>query len=316
MLSRNFRFLQKVGGFSQKDEVEVVLSSENGDKKSYPVKLQFGEHSRHIKKNPATERSLGPSRWLADGKIGYLRIARMDDAAAGEIDRWMQTFRGANGLVIDVRNNGGGSREALRRMYSYLASPHDEPHVINAARYRKFKDFDYDHLTSRFMYRENDPHWSSREKSAIAKFRLGFSPKWTPPSEEFSDWHYLVLDREQNPGIYHFDKPVVVLSNEYIFSAADIFMAGMRSLSNVTIIGTPSGGGSARVVNDTLSDGKTMVRMGSMISYQADGKLFDGVGVPVDIRVDPVPEFYLRYGLARDKALDAACKLILDRLKP
>ena len=65
-------------------------------------------------------------------------------------------------------------------------------------------------------------------------------------------------------------------------------------------------GASARVASTSLQDGATELKIGSMISYQVDGRLFDGVGVPVDIRVDPVPAFYLEYGKARDNQLESA----------
>ena len=138
-------------------------------------------------------------------------------------------------------------------------------------------------------------------------------PQWAPPAGEFSDWHYLALSRDKTPGTYHFNMPVVVLSNERIFSAADIFMAGMHSLPNVTLLGVPSGGGSALVVSVPLQDGASVLKIGSMISYQADGRLFDGVGVPVDVRVEPIPEFYLAYGKAQDNMLAAAQQFLLGQ---
>jgi hypothetical protein len=314
MLARDFRFLQEAGGFPRKDSVEVVLvSADNTRRNVMQLEVTTQGAAKSLGNVEKVEQSLGPSRWLDDGQTGYLRIAKMDDAAAGEVDTWMRTFRNAKALVVDIRNNGGGSRDALLRLYSYLAAPNDPPRVINAAVYRNFVDYKQDHLTSRFMYRENDPHWSTAERRAIAQFKKSFVPQWAPPAGEFSDWHYLALSRDKTPGTYHFNKPVVVLSNERIFSAADIFMAGMHSLPNVTLLGVPSGGGSALVVSVPLQDGASVLKIGSMISYQADGRLFDGVGVPVDVRVEPIPEFYLAYGKAQDNMLAAAQQFLLGQ---
>ncbi len=302
MVARKFRFLQEVGKYPARDTVDVVLASEDGKRRKT---VQVEVDTKESEKSRIAQ-SLGPSRWLEGGQVGYLRIASMNLDAVKEIETWMPTFRNAKALIVDVRNNGGGSRDALLRLYSYLAAPTDPSRVINAAVYRLSDQFPEDHLSKRYMYRENDPHWNPAERAAIAQFKQTFKPQWTPPAGEFSDWHYLALSREDAPGVYHFDKPVVVLSNERIFSAADIFMAGMDSLPNVTIMGVPSGGGSARVASTSLQDGATELKIGSMISYQVDGRLFDGVGVPVDIRVDPVPAFYLEYGKARDNQLEAA----------
>jgi len=310
-ITKNFRYLQQEGGFSIKNQVDVVLASADGARKK-TVKLDV-DTTEPSHDKPKIQQSLGPSRWLGDGKIGYLRIAKMDSDAVEEIETWMGKFKDAKGLIIDVRNNGGGSREALMEMYSYLADPKDPPRVINAAVYRLYSAFPDDHLSRRYMYRENDPHWTPAEKAAIAKFKTTFKPLWAPPVGEFSDWHYLALKVETLPGVYHFTKPVIVLSNDRIFSAADIFMAGMHSLPNVTILGVPSGGGSARLVAEEIENGAITVKLGSMISYQVDGHLFDGVGVPVNVRVDPDPEFYLAYGKAKDNQLDAALHLIEEK---
>ncbi|MEM7478101.1 MAG: S41 family peptidase, partial [Planctomycetota bacterium] len=120
-----------------------------------------------------------------------------------------------------------------------------------------------------------------------------FQPKWQPPGDEFSEWHYLVLSQRNNQKHrYHYSKPVVVLTNAKCFSATDIFVAGMKELSNVTLMGTSTGGGSARTTGVRISRGIDL-RIGSMISYQTDGTLFDGNGVSPDIYVEPEPGYFV-----------------------
>ena len=63
----------------------------------------------------------------------------MDDVAVAEIIEMMPRFRNTKGLVVDVRDNGGGSREPLRWLFSYLASDNDPPRVVNCARYRLYE---------------------------------------------------------------------------------------------------------------------------------------------------------------------------------
>lgn len=101
----------------------------------------------------------------------------------------------------------------------------------------------------------------------------------------------------------------MVLANAKCFSATDIFVAGMKELPNVTIVGTTTGGGSARTQSVDIASG-IRLRIGSMISYQVDGQLFDGVGVSPDIEVQPSPGYFIG---KCDKTLDAAVKLLLDK---
>ena len=75
----------------------------------------------------------GGSRRM-DGDVGYLRLADMRrETSVPEIKRWMPAFRDTVGLVVDVRGNNGGERDALTLLYSYLASPGDPPRVFTAS---------------------------------------------------------------------------------------------------------------------------------------------------------------------------------------
>jgi tricorn protease len=59
---------------------------------------------------------------LSDGKLGYLHIASMDDASLKKFE--VQVFRkmvGKDGLVIDIRYNGGGN--TTDRLLAMLCSP-------------------------------------------------------------------------------------------------------------------------------------------------------------------------------------------------
>ena len=55
-----------------------------------------------------------------DQNIGYLRIPQMNSDAVREIEKWMFRWRDTEGIIIDVRDNGGGSREALLAIAQYF----------------------------------------------------------------------------------------------------------------------------------------------------------------------------------------------------
>lgn len=130
------------------------------------------------------------------------------------------------------------------------------------------------------------------------------------PADQFSDWHYMVLSRLDNPDIYHYKKPVVVLMNAKCFSATDIFLAGLKGMRNVTLLGVPSGGGSARSQDVALGASPFVVTIASMASFQRDGKLFEGNGVQPDVVVAPVPQYHIGGG---DNALEETVKRIKGR---
>jgi Tol biopolymer transport system component len=246
---------------------------------------------------------------LLDGNVGYLRLEQMDQAAVQEIAYWMPRFRDTRGLIIDVRGNGGGGREALRSLFPYLMTESDAPLVVNAARYRLHPANDEDHLGgSRYMFREDWSEWSDPERAAIARFRETFTPQWSPPDAEFSPWHYLIMSRAMNPEAFFYSRPVVVLLDENSFSATDIFLSALKGWRNVTLLGTPSGGGSGRTETILLPGSLLEVKLSSMVSYQRDGRLFDGNGVAPDVLLHPSPEYHLTGG--RDNVLERALEML------
>jgi C-terminal processing protease CtpA/Prc len=246
---------------------------------------------------------------LLPGDIGYLRISAMRDWQAGEIDRWMNHFRDADGLIVDVRGNGGGSRDALRALFPYLMGEDDRPWVMNIGKFRLHEDREPHHMTRRFMYAADSVHWAAAERESIDEFMASWQPEWVPPAGKFSVWHFMVMSRRINPGSYHFDRPVVVLLDYSCFSATDIFVSAFKGWPNVTLVGTPSGGGSALSETFVLSNSHLRIRHASMASFQRSGRLHDGNGTKPDIRVEPDPEFFLKHG--RDNQLDLALELLI-----
>jgi C-terminal processing protease CtpA/Prc len=281
-----------------------------------PVRLQLasrdGARTRQLELGETTGRSVprpeSESRIL-DGNVGYLRIATMDARAAAEVNRLMPQFRGTVGLIVDVRGNGGGTRDALRALFPYLMSQTEAPRVVNAAKYRLHPEYREDHLGgSRFMYSESWEGWTHEERAAIAQFKTTFRPQWTPPEAEFSDWHYLVMSRRTNPEAFVYGKPVVVLLDAGSFSATDIFVNALKGWHDVTLVGTPSGGGSARQVPVTLPISRLSFTLASMASFQWSGRLYDGNGTAPDVVVHPEPEYFLVGG--RDNVLEQAIALL------
>jgi C-terminal processing protease CtpA/Prc len=297
---RNIQHWRRVMGLPRDVPLRFELQSESRDV-SEVANLAVTERMPQYGVWPRSE-----SRVLKEN-IGYLRLSAMDDDAIGEIQRRMAEFRETEGLIVDVRDNGGGSREALRWFASYLMDEDDPPRIVNCAKYRLYAGFPEDHLASRFLYRAAAPEWTDAEGAAIAALQKSFRPGWEPPAAQFSDWHYMILNRLDHRGIYHYSKPVVVLMNAKCFSATDVFLASLKGWPRVTLLGTPSGGGSARAETYRVADTPIFVRLGSMVSFMPNGELFDAKGVQPDVIVEPEPDYFIGRS---DKTLEAAEKLI------
>jgi hypothetical protein len=285
---RNLDFVRGLMKVPARDTVDVALASSSGGARR-TLTLRVSKALPEYGKWPR-----GGSRAL-ENRIGYLRLTNMvAETSLQEIRLWMPRFRDTAGLVIDVRDNAGGDRDALMLLYSYLAAPGDPPRVFNAAAYRLHNAHPHDHLSANHrMYRMNAAHWSEAQRAAVAAFARTFKPVWQLPDGHFSEWHYMALTRLDDKDVYHYDRPTAVLMNGKSFSSTDNFLAGLKGMKNVTLVGTASAGGSAYTREIPLGETPLRLRIGSIASFQSDGRLFDGHGVQPDVLVEPLPEYHI-----------------------
>lgn len=302
---RLLRYLQQLRtqlGRPQSPQVEVSLESEDGRSKR-TVSLAISDKKPIYGEWPRRESG------LLKEEIGYLRIARMgsDSALLDGIDRWMSQFRTSRGLIIDVRGNGGGSRDALLRLFPYFMAPDEPPAIVNVAALRtddkELRDTLEGALADRFLFPAASARWSKAERAAINAFSARFSPKWKLPAQKFTPWHYLVLSRESNPKAYHYTKPTAILLDGGCFSATDIFLGAFRTKQQIKFVGSPSSGGSGRARMVRLPRSGLELALSSMASFRPDGSLYDGGGIEPDIRVFPSAADFVGSG---DRVLEAA----------
>ena len=307
---RAIRLLRKVSMWRRITGGDGFSDIERKMHRPFAVELvsRDGQKTRTLEVKP-TDQNPTYGEWprsenrLLDGNLGYLRLARMDHEATEEVYRWMPRFRETDGLIVDVRGNGGGSREALLALAGFLVTDKESPWVGNFAVYRKSAKFEEDHLAKRFMRRLDDDQWSEKQRSVIDQVYAQFKPEWQVPGG-FSRWHALLLDRTGHPQEFPYTKEVVILSDAGCFSATDIFLGALEIHPRVTLMGTPSSGGSARSQSFVLPHSQIEVRCASMASFRPNGWLYDGRGIEVDIEVQSDPTFFIEGG--QDKALERA----------
>jgi len=257
-----------------------------------------------------------PSRVLDSG-IGYIRLSRMHRAGADldELEQELVTMADAPGLIIDVRGNGGGSRDTIARLVPWFLDPSTQhvARVVNVARARlSVRDDPEDpngHLANRHAFPAAWPIWTERERAAIERFSETFKPQWVPPRGEYSVPHYMVVSRDAGQLCY--GGPVVVLMDEGCFSATDIFLGALKGLPGVTLMGVSSSGGSARSRDHDVDTLGVSVTLASMVSYTPDGKLYDGNGIQPDVLVPVQPTDLVG---KTDTQLDAAIRHLGQKL--
>lgn len=280
---RHVAFLRGKLGLPQRESMRVELTGPKGKRSTVDLPLST--------RKPIYGAWPRKASGLLVGNVGYLRIPEMrgDERWLASLRDWMEKFKETNGLILDVRGNGGGTRDTLRVLMPYFLRKSDAPVVVNVAKYRlpaaERPENPQGHLDNRFLYPTTFRGWSEKERKAIRKFQKEFEPEWQPPERDFSGWHYMVIS--PGPPAYYYGRPVVVLMDAFCFSATDIFLGALDGLRNVTLLGVPSGGGSGRSQGLRLKHSGLDVRVSSMASFQPDGKLYDGNGVAPDVVMEP-----------------------------
>lgn len=176
---------------------------------------------------------------ILDDNIGYVRCESFEEGIGdGNVSSMLNAMATCNGLIIDVRGNGGGQLTKAQTLAS--------------------------HFTNNTLLVGYVSHKTGKGRNDFS------TPKavYLDPASDGIRWQ----------------KPVVVLTNRAVYSAANDFVKCMKQCPNVTIMGDQTGGGSGMPFNSELPNG-WQVRYSAVIFYDRDMKHTE-FGIQPDIMVE------------------------------
>jgi len=197
---------------------------------------------------------------VLDDNIGYIRCATFENPIGeGNLDDILAYLMLCRGLIIDIRNNGGGDLTMAERL---------------AARFIQQKT-----LVGYMQHKTGPAHgdFSSME------------PQYMEPSSNVR-WH----------------KPVCVLTNRSVYSAANYFAVVMKTQPQVTLVGDHTGGGSGLPMSSSLPNGWS-VRYSACPMYDKD-KQHTEFGIEPDIHAELTAQ---ETANNRDAIIEKARKVIV-----
>lgn len=190
--------------------------------------------------------------WLPDS-IGYVYYGSFRSSfSKGNLDYVLNRFADAKGLIIDVRDNGGGSmRNAFRLTERFIP----ERVFMGTSQYKTGPGPD-DFSSPDSIFVKPLVDYKARAE-AKAKSKKG------KPEKEEKEEKTSPAPRKSGAGTWAvadstammLDKPIVVLINRHSYSATNFFSAFMSTIPNVTLIGDRSGGGGGVPVSFELPNG-------------------------------------------------------------
>ena len=159
---------------------------------------------------------------VLDDNVGYIRYSSFENPVGeGNLDDCLSYLALCRGLIVDIRNNGGGDLTTAEML---------------AARFVGEKT-----LVGYMQHKTGTGH---NDFSAM-------KAQYLEPSSKLR-WH----------------KPVCVLTNRSVYSAANEFAVMMHALPNVKLVGDRTGGGSGLPMSNSLPNGWS-VRYSSCPMYDA-----------------------------------------------
>ena len=198
---------------------------------------------------------------VLDDNIGYIRYETFTSGVGdGNLQEVISSFLTCRAIIIDIRNNGGGTLTYAERI---------------AARFCQEKT-----LVGYTQHKTGSGHNDFSE----------MKPRYIEPSSGLR-WH----------------KPVAVLTNRQVFSAANEFTMYMKALPNVKIIGDHTGGGAGMPFSSSLPNG-WIVRFSAVPTYDANRQSVEH-GIQPDYPVQLTTEDFLR---GKDTIIEFARKLLVE----
>ncbi len=216
-----------------KDLNEVVTMMKGEEDTTVDVKLARGEESidltitRKIVDVPTVTHEM-----IEGEDIGYIYLSAFDSITPKQFNEAIDDLesKGAKGLIIDVRDNGGGLLVAVVEMLDRILPE-------GLVMYTETKDG------------RDEEFFSTAEVS--------------------------------------YDKPMVVLINEYSASASEVFAGAVQDYKKATIVGTTSyGKGVVQTVFPLrqVNDGSA-IKLTTSKYFTPNGRNIDGIGITPDVEV-------------------------------
>lgn len=135
------------------------------------------------------------------------------------------------------------------------------------------------------------------------KTLVGYTQHKTGPGHsDFSDLQPHYLEPSKNVRWY---KPVVILTNRHVYSAANEFTMYMKALPLTKVVGDQTGGGSGMPFSSSLPNGWS-VRFSAVPTYDADRHSAE-FGIAPDYNVGILPEDFAH---GRDTMIETARRLL------
>lgn len=210
------------------------------------------------------------SRLLGNG-IFYVRINTFGDSTVvSEFEKLIPQIQKSKGLIIDIRQNGGGNGDYAQKIAEHLV---DKNYMVGSA------------------WRARIHH--SLNKAYGSMVVSGVNNQYTRTNKDYwenNTWDIHNGDTIQiAKSVEKINKHIAILIGPKTGSAAEDFLIFLDGSRNIKLIGESTAGSSGQPLNVKLPRGFTAIICAKRDTYP-DGRDFINIGIQPNVKITPTPE--------------------------
>ncbi|SHF37547.1 S41 family peptidase [Chryseobacterium vrystaatense] len=256
-----------------------------------------------VNPEPLPNQSLFEFKWLKDN-MAYVKISTFENSSVvKDFESKLPELKKAKGIVLDIRNNGGGSSKNSKNIAKYFI----KGDTIYGAKNYSRKIIPTERALGSFLTPKDTltgkSEWglSKEETTDLYKAYVG---------SKFHEFEYKpqVVDPVEKLNV-----PAVVLTSVLTASAAEDFLIYLYGQKNIVRVGGYSNGSTGQPVQIELPGGGSAMICTKKVTLP-DGEEFIGVGIKPDILIERNLNDTL-YPLKFDSQLEAAIQYLKNTLK-
>lgn len=294
----------------QNQSIIHLLAGLEGDTYVIKIKTPKGKISEFMLVHKiTTEKEVFPEgkgqdtfefKWLK-GSIAYVTLNSFENSSiAAQFEEKLPELAKAKGVILDVRNNGGGSSAVAKKIIRHFI----DGNVIYGARTYSRLHIPTDKALGSFLQASDTingkKEWGLDKKETIKLYESG-------KNNRFHTYEY--AGDTITAGVQKIIVPTVILCGNDTASAAEDFLIYADGQKQITKIGQRTNGSTGQPLLIELPGGCSAWICTKKTTYK-DGREFVGIGIKPDIEIKKTVDDFLK---KRDKALEEATKFILKK---
>jgi carboxyl-terminal processing protease len=207
---------------------------------------------------------------LLENNLAHITVTIFGDKTTAQLDKALREAKeaGSTGIILDLRNNGGGWVAAAQEMLGRFVDPARGPALL--------EDKENGAQARTLLYTPTPgPSYGPGTPTAVI-------PKRTPPVLNAPNAKQIPMAAPTDGGATYYDIPLVVLVNGGTASASEMVVGALQDYQRATVIGTPTyGKGSVQAVHEFRDGSSARITIAQWLTPK--GRVIQKQGLQPDI---------------------------------